>query len=128
MAHRPLVGPEEAEGPAPLLAERRPAPPELGGGRVVEGDAAVGICGVDRDPERVEEPAIDGGAAPCRTFGLLRRRLATRDDPEQVAVVTEGRGVGGRNGRLGRDGRWPSLGAKGHANLTGWVCRGVYAA
>ena len=77
VAHRALVEEQQPERPAPFLADRRPAAPELGCGGVEERDLAVRIGRVDRDSEGIEEAAIAFGA----TLRRPRRRLARSDAP-----------------------------------------------
>ena len=112
VTHRRFVGPQQAQRPAPLLAEGRPPSPELGCGLVEERDPAVRIGRVDGHPERVKKPAV---AVDLLVGGPRRDRSNLRptagDDAEQVAI-----------GRRRRQGRRPServgtSGLDGHAVL-----------
>src|SRR5262249_20608052 len=63
---RPAVRPIQAPRAAPLTAsDLGMVAPQLGRGPVVKGDTAVGVSGVDRDRQRLEQ------LSPCNHRGFL---------------------------------------------------------
>ena len=103
VGHRPAVEMEQAERAAPLLAELRPATPEVDRGLVEVRDPPVRIGRVDRDPERLQEGPIgllvsgkrqrpeqpgEAGAGIGLAEGIERRGWCSNGQGHRSAIIT----------------------------------------